>query len=595
MRPIGLFLMVALAIAAPLSASVDVPREGERWTRIDLDDYVIFSAARDSVTRDVANRLQMMGDGLAMMTRLNVHPPARVTVIVFPTERAFAPFRDASMGKKMTRVSALHASTADAEYILIDADAEGGIDRSIFHELVHSFTRNSSEGDLPLWFMEGLAEFYSTFQPYGNDQLRVGMPIAEHLQWLQQRGLMPLARLFAVDTKSADYSEEYHAGDFYAQSWLLVHYLMIGNAARRAQLGTFLTLLGEKKPVDAAFEQAFGAKYVQLENELHHYLAQPTMNILTYTMPSKKSYAAVDPKPASRDAVLTMLGGFLLRSEKLDDAKAFFDAALMTNPKNGDTCAALGVLAERNGKPDDADKWFEKAATYGTGDASAYVAYGRSLLEKIDAMHRHATAAQIEKPRAMFEKAAALNPRSAAAFAGVGATYLLSEGDEEKGIAAYLKSLAIERREDVAVNLVTLYARIGRRDLAEKTIQRYLSSGSNPDAAAMARETLLVADLNRAIELARTGKRDESKVLAERVRDSAQREDVKRRAAQLVDTLAAAGIFDSEVAEFNRAVTLANSGRTKEALAIVDGLLPRIANPELLERARDLRRELIRR
>ena len=55
----------SIALTAPLLASVPLPLENERWTRLELDDYVIYSSARDSVTRDVAQRLQLMRDGRA--------------------------------------------------------------------------------------------------------------------------------------------------------------------------------------------------------------------------------------------------------------------------------------------------------------------------------------------------------------------------------------------------------------------------------------------------------------------------------------------------------------------------------------------------
>src|SRR2546423_1458210 len=93
MRPSRFLAAAAIAVAVPLFASIDLPRDSERWTKIELDDYVIYSAARDSATRDAAQRLQLMRDGLAMIT----------------------PFRDAGMGKKMTQVSALFGGSPDAE------------------------------------------------------------------------------------------------------------------------------------------------------------------------------------------------------------------------------------------------------------------------------------------------------------------------------------------------------------------------------------------------------------------------------------------------------------------------------------------------
>ena len=582
MHPSRILAAVTIAVAAPLFASIELPRDNERWTRIDLDDYVIYSAARDNVTRDVAERLQLMRDGLAMMTRLNVHPPQRVIVIVFPNDRSFAPFRDAGMGKKMTHVSALFGGSADTAFILLDADSSGGLNRSVYHELTHCFTRNTA-GDLPLWFSEGIAEFYSTFQTYGRDKLRVGTPIPEHLQWLQTRGMIPLTRLFAVDFNSPDYSEEYRAGDFYAESWLLVHYLMLGNAERNKQLGAFMTLLANKEPAAGAVEKAFGIKLAQLENELHRYLNQPTMNVVQYTSSEKHTYAIGDPVPATRDAILLALGEFLAHSAAMQEARSFYDAALKANPNNGDVFAALAELADHNGDTNERDTSIAKAVTLGTTDAKAYVAFGHSLLDHTD----RPTRADLDKARATFEKAISLNPRSQYAYAGLGATYFES-GEDEKAITAYIQSLALEPRDDVAFNLVALYARNGKRELAENAIEHYITPRGNTDLANQARATLLTADLNRAIDLAHDGKADDALAIVHAARDAAKNDTLRARAAEVEAQITRSKQID----EINRAIDMANKGHVKDALAVVDAVLPSIADADLQSKTKSLRAQL---
>jgi tetratricopeptide (TPR) repeat protein len=588
MRPSRVLLAAVLAIAAPLSASIDLPRDGDRWTRLDLDDYVIYSAASDRVTRDVAERLQLMRDGLAMITRLTVHPARPVTVLVFPNERAFAPFRDAAMGRKMSHVGGVFLSGGGADYILINADRDGGIDRSVYHELTHSFTYNTA-GALPLWFMEGLAEFYSTFEPYRGNQLRVGMPVAEHLEWLRSRGLMPLVRLFAVDRNSSEYSEQYRAGDFYAQSWLLVHYLMIGNPDRNKQLGPFLTLLAAKEPMDSAFEKAFGGKYAQLDNELRRYLSQPTMNVLMYTPAEKHIITIADPKPAARDDVLTTLGTLLVHSSGRADAKAFLDAAIASNPKTGDAYAGLGMLAGINGS--DPGKLFDKAVELGTNDANAYIAVGHTELTRLGGMSPATIATQIGKLRAIFEKAIALNPRSPFGYAGLGATYLLNGDDDMKGISAYVKSLALDPHPEIAANLVALYARNGNRDLAAAAIARYIAPSGNAEALDSAREALFMADVARAKDLVRAGKDAEAIPILESARDSATSPELKQQAEEGLRHLRNVEAIKYGVEEVTRAINLANAGKLTEAIGVIDAVLPSIADTELQSDAKKLRGE----
>jgi len=567
-------MAIALVIAA-----IEPPRENERWTKLDLDDYVIYSAARDSVTRDVAQRLQLLRDGLAMMTKLNVHPPQRVTVLLFPNDRTFAPYRDAAMGKKMPHIDALFGGSRDAGFILINTDANGGVDRSVFHELTHCFTHNTVDGELPVWFNEGIAEFYSTFQTYGRDKLRVGTPIAEHLMRLQARGLMPLDHLFAVDYNSPDYSEQNRAGDFYAESWLLVHYLMLGNADRAKGLGTFVELLTNHEPPASAVEKAFGITEKHLEMELRGYLAQPTMNVREFTPAEKHTYTIVDPAPASRDAVLLALGNFLAHSLASDEeAPAFYDAALKANPNNGDVYSAIAALAQHNGDTKRRDAAVAKAVALGTSDPIAYVAAGLADLDSIG----HA-----DQARAMFEKALALNPRSATAYAGLAAAYSTNHEDE-KAIAAYARSLAIEPQDDVAYNLVTIYVRLGKRDLAEKTIARYITPKGNAALENDAREALLALDLSRAVELGEAGKLDEAMTIARAAHAAAKTETMKREAANVETEIAQ----HQQIAQVNRAIEMANQGKYRDAVAVLDAVIPSMTNGEILSKTKTLRDEL---
>ena len=168
----------------------------------------------------------------------------------------------------------------------------------------------------------------------------------------------------------------------------------------------------------------------------------------------------------------------------------------------------------------------------------------------------------------------------------------LTMGEDEKGIDAYAKSLALEPREEIAVNLVALYARNAKRDLAQQTIERYIANSKNPDSLVRAREALSMADLAEAVELAQTGKQEEATVLARSVHDSTESDEVKERAADLLRRLEAAKIIVKQVAELNRAIDLANAGHTKEALAAIDTLLPAITDIGLQANAKDLRVKL---
>ena len=105
----------------------------------------------------------------------------------------------------------------------------------IYHEYVHNLL-NNFKVRFPPWLNEGLAEYYSTFEVTdGDKKILLGRAIENHILYLRQNKFLPLATLFTVDHNSPDYNENSKKGVFYAESWALVHYLMLGNPERQKQ------------------------------------------------------------------------------------------------------------------------------------------------------------------------------------------------------------------------------------------------------------------------------------------------------------------------------------------------------------------------
>ena len=111
--------------------------------------------------------------------------------------------------------------------------------RTIVHEYVHVLF---DAPGLPLWLSEGIADYYST-TTLSRDRRRVvlGDRIPAHLAQAS-RWWVPLSQVLSVP-RSARLSNDDTDMSFYAESWLLVHYLMRGTPARGAQIARFLDLL----------------------------------------------------------------------------------------------------------------------------------------------------------------------------------------------------------------------------------------------------------------------------------------------------------------------------------------------------------------
>ena len=149
----------------------------------------------------------------------------------------------------------------------------------IFHEYTHLLVNNTFS-NAPVWFNEGLAEYYSTFKISDDQKIVLGSPIGNHVFLLRKNQMLPFRTLFEVDHKSPHYNETDKTSIFYAQSWALMHYLIIGKAGRVDQLGKFIEILNSRVPLERAFQDAFGTPFEVMEKDLRNYIRQDRYKVI---------------------------------------------------------------------------------------------------------------------------------------------------------------------------------------------------------------------------------------------------------------------------------------------------------------------------
>jgi tetratricopeptide (TPR) repeat protein len=589
-----LLAFLTLSLLATTAFAIDPPREKERWTTLRIEELTIYSSANDYTTRTVASGLVRLRDVLSVVTKLKVRSPLPTKVFIFGDERSFAPYCEAVMGRS-EHLSGVFLSHRDGNHVLIDGSVRG-VNHVVYHELTHYFLRNTLPAGVPLWFNEGLAEFYSTVTA-DTGSVDVGRPLEQHVLWLRNQPLIPLKDLFAINHDSKEYHEGNRQGVFYAESWALVHYLMMGNPERRTQLGTYVGLIASGMKIDDAFQTAFHATYDELERELRKYIRSFSMSYMRYTVADLKAADVPAPQPLPRDALLVGLADLLIHAHTphFGEVETFLTAALQANPSSADANAEMGVAKSWQRQNAEAETYFEKAVQLGSRDAVPYLLYADSILRRVDASVRHnagAPSADVLKARELFRKATDLNSSSAVAFSGLGATYTMTTDDPAPGIAALEKSLALAPSEaDALYNLVVLDARAGRRDEALKRLDA-LAAVADPEMVRHARENVFFADLNRAAELGRAGKHAEAAAIMKNVAAQTTNEQLKAQLTQQLLSIDKVDTVNAQVTDFQRAVEKANAGKFKEALALVDALMPKITEPEMLAAATDFRKKL---
>lgn len=580
-------LIVALVVSPLLAArTLEPPRAGEKWLTLRADEFHFVSNAPAGKTMEIARDLLRMRAAIGEVTRLKVRSAMPTTVFIFASERAFAPYRDAVLQREGGAAGAFFANEA-GNFILLRSDLDD-VDRTVYHELTHYFVRNTTTG-LPLWIAEGIAEYYSTFGTAGNE-VAIGRPVAEHVLWLRNTKLIPLAELFATTTSSPIYNEARRIGAFYSQSWAVFHYLM-SDPARRAKFGRFLQLLTSGTPDADAFRAAFGMTYEQLEAEVWKYVRRPAFSYVRVSLETLPIVEPPKPEPMEHADVLAALAHLLVHSDAANAAAAerFLRDALAADPRSAAAHADLGRILDATGRREEADAAYRAVAQLGSGDARVYFVAGTNLMLRCIGKEISATSGDdLRQARAMFRRSTELDPALAPAWAALGATYM-TETDLTPGIAALEKSLQLAPgNAEAAFHLLQFYANVGRGEEAQRLFRDVLASHPDARMVAHARKALVLAEVRGIEALMRDGDlaegRKRSAALLARTTDPELKEYLQR-------LLGDADRLDA-VDTLNRAISAANDRRYGEALQILDRLLPSITDPDVLEEAKKFRAQI---
>lgn len=286
-----------------------------RWRRAETDRFVVYAEGREQIARDMAVKLMIFDTVLrgAYPSTRQRKPPTKVQVVILATAaelRSINPNLPAS-------VRGFYTATDEGIFaVVVNGDARAiGTDDVLFHEYGHHFLLDNFPIALPAWFVEGLAEYFSTAQ-ISPDAVRIGAYNEGRLYAIFSEPLIPLKDLL---TKHPSELRDADRGMFYAQAWLLTHY-MRSDPTRGAQMDRALAAISAGEGPVKAFETATGAPLDQLSLGLSRY-----RKLWSYTLERNPRAAppvvTVDELAESADALL--LDGFRLaftRAGTKDDA-----------------------------------------------------------------------------------------------------------------------------------------------------------------------------------------------------------------------------------------------------------------------------------
>ena len=278
----GVAALLALLVAPNLAFAK--AKDEPKWMEVHTAHFSVITDAGDKRGREVALRMEQMRAVFGqLLLKGKLKMPLPVTVIALKSDKQYGMVAPA----KQSMAGGFYVPGADRVYIVLNL-FEADPWRAVAHPLAHyllNFNYPPAQG----WFDEGLAEYFGSIQigkqvEIGGDpelapewhedvfeEIRRDPRAPQSLtQLLSSPVWLSMADLFSMKHDGSGTREGMHNTLYYAQSWMVVHYLV--NKNKLPEAGTYFDLvLNQKVPVEKAMVQAFDMSPAQMEDAVKEY------------------------------------------------------------------------------------------------------------------------------------------------------------------------------------------------------------------------------------------------------------------------------------------------------------------------------------
>jgi tetratricopeptide (TPR) repeat protein len=380
LRTIVLILLLTAAGRSSLAA------KAENWIQVRSPNFVVLTNANEKQGRRVAFQFEMIR---AVFRQFFDVPGSTkdplVTIIAVKNEDDLKLLLPEFWEKKGSmHPGGFYLGGPEKNYVGLRLDVTTNKDAGepfepIYHEYVHFLTRRMMS-QLPLWLVEGLAEFYGNIR-IESKKIYVGAPSATNLTVLRETPPLPLSTLFAVNASSPYYHEENKASIFYAESWGLTHYLITRDWREgNHHVAEFVNLLGQGVGPDEAARRTIGDPE-RLQEELIQYIGRRLFTAASAPIPPALDPSDFQAEVSSDAESLTMRADFMAHDRHYQEAQEMLQKALKLDPKLAAAHESMGFVFAEQGKMEEANKWYSQAVALNSQSYLANYYFAVSLFK----------------------------------------------------------------------------------------------------------------------------------------------------------------------------------------------------------------------
>jgi TonB family protein len=463
----------------------------QTWIELRSPNFIVVTNANEKQARRVAYQFEMVRavfrEYFGISGSANDQPVIIIAAKDEDTLKTLLPEYWATKGS--LHPAGIYLGGPEKNYVGLRLDVS--MDQSgsepyelVYHEYVHYLTRRLMSR-MPLWLVEGLAEFYGNIRIEGK-VVYLGAPSASNLMILHQTPPLKLSALFDVTASSPYYHEQNKASIFYAESWALTHYLMARDWREKThRVNDFVDLLGKNVPQAEAAGRTIGGPEA-LGGALSQYVHNYTFSAARLNAPAidESDFRA---QPLSDAESLAVRADFIAYDRHYAEAQAMLEEALKLDPKLAAACESMGFLYFQQGKTAEAGRWYSEAVALNSQSYFANFYYAVNLLK--GGLDDDSAA----KAESSLRAAIKINPAFAPAYNALAYVLAMASPSQNPDEAYMMVLHAVELEPgnvSYRIRAVQVLERLGRAEDAVSVANLAVSLARTPQEQAEASATL---------------------------------------------------------------------------------------------------------
>lgn len=276
-----------MLVAVLLSTSAPAAEQSP-WREVHSTHYTVITDAGEKKGIEVALRFEQMRAAFAtLLGKDRLNEPVPLTIVAFKNDKDYYQSAPLRQGQPID-VPGFFLPGDDQNFIVLNLFEEESW-RAVAHDFAHlllNFNYPPAQG----WFDEGLAEYFSSIrlddkkyeiggdpelhpafaQDLLQDEHEVRSPQKSLTELLSGEVWLALPDLLTMKHDTSTYTEGTHHTLFYAQSWMVMHYLL--HEKKLQETGTYFDLTeNQHLQVDEAIEKAYGVPPEKFDQEVKKY------------------------------------------------------------------------------------------------------------------------------------------------------------------------------------------------------------------------------------------------------------------------------------------------------------------------------------